>query len=148
MGLLMVALEEIYGNLVLRLWCHWLPLIVRPRARLVPLIARPRLLKAVPLAGLGSSLSVRNFLRMGSTFSIQGGNKSKVILQAKASITDYFHIGSSLSVRGHTRVGSACSVLGFVSMGSTVSIRHVCKLGSTFSVGSAGMPFPQVKNCR
>ena len=46
------------------------------------------------------------------------------------SVTNYFHMGSSLSLRSWARLGSATLVTGFMNVGSLLSLRSWSQLGS------------------
>jgi hypothetical protein len=104
----------------------------------------------------GSSLSIRNFARFGSGFSINkcisGGlstlanvhiGSSLSIRGAcrmgclRLSVASFFALGSSISIRSFGRLASFCSSTNFASYGSSVSIRSFSRFGSTLSVTGA-----------
>ena len=49
---------------------------------------------------------------------------------SNVSVTNYFHMGSSLSLRSWARLGSATLVTGFMNVGSLLSLRSWSQLGS------------------
>merc|ERR1712157_599302 len=49
------------------------------------------------------------------------------------SVLDFLHLGSSVSLRSYARIGSALSVFAFSHLGSSVSLRSFARLGSTLS---------------
>jgi len=100
---------------------------------------------------LGSSLSLRSFTRAGSAVSVRGLSR----FGSSMSVLDFLHLGSSLSlrsfarvgsslsvrggvlslsVRGLSRFGSSMSVLDFLHLGSSLSLRSFARVGSSISV--------------
>jgi hypothetical protein len=73
------------------------------------------------LSRFGSSMSVVDFLHLGSSLSLRS----------------FARAGSAVSVRGLSRVGSSMSVLDFLHLGSSLSLRSFARLGSSLSVGGA-----------
>ena len=59
-------------------------------------------------ASCGSSLSLRNYARVGSGVSCY----AKCYGTGKASVMSYSSIGSSMSLRNYARVGSSLSLAG------------------------------------
>lgn len=63
-------------------------------------------------AHLGSTVSLRSYLRCGSALSIFG----RAQLASSLSIMDFNHFGSSLSVRSFTRLGSSLTLTSAATM--------------------------------
>lgn len=79
---------------------------------------------------VGSSVSVLDFFHLGSSLSM----RSFARLGSAVSVLDFGHIGSSVSLRSFARVGSSVSVLDFFTLGSSLSMRSFARLGSAVSV--------------
>jgi acyl-[acyl carrier protein]--UDP-N-acetylglucosamine O-acyltransferase len=75
-------------------------------------------LSVLDLAVLGSTLSIRSFVKIGKALSV----------------LDYTHLGSTLSIRNYVKLGSKLSVLDMAMVGSSLSIRNMGRIGSSFSV--------------
>ena len=94
---------------------------------------------------VGSSMSVRSFMRLGSSVSVAG--RARVGGAGGASVWDYTHVGSSMSVRSFMRLGSSVSVAGrarvggaggasvwdYTHVGSSMSVRAFMRLGDSLS---------------
>ena len=74
---------------------------------------------------LGSSLSLRQFARCGSTLSTWGGARFGSVYQL--SVVDFTHLGSALAIRSFGRLGSGLSVMDYLHLGSSLS-PACCKL--------------------
>jgi hypothetical protein len=86
---------------------------------------------------IGSSVSMRAFARLGSSMSVAG---DKVFLSARLSVLDgRAAFGSTLSVRSVVRCGSRLSADAFRWSGSSLSVRAAVRLGSGLSVASANV---------
>jgi len=81
---------------------------------------------------LGSSLSLRSFVRAGSAVSVLGVSR----FGSSMSVLDFVHLGSSLSLRSFARASSAVSVLGVSRFGSSMSVLDFVHLGSSLSLRS------------
>jgi hypothetical protein len=96
------------------------------------------------MARLGSSLSVVDFVHLGSSVSL----RSFARLGSAVSVMGFSHVGASLSLRSFARVGSALSVFGvarfgslfslsvmdYVHLGASVSLRSLARVGAAVSV--------------
>lgn len=78
----------------------------------------------------GSALSLRGFMRCGSSLSAYQTSYAK----GPISVMQFAHLGSSLSIRGASRLGSRASIFDCMILGSSMSIRAATRLGSTLSV--------------
>jgi hypothetical protein len=93
---------------------------------------------------VGRHLSILGFSCVGSSFSLRSAVRSHsglsllsmVALNSalRISVIDQFIIGSTCSVRGNFKFGSSFSVLASVSMASGLSIRSFSTINSKFSV--------------
>jgi len=85
---------------------------------------------------LGSSLSLRSFTRAGSAVSVRGLSR----FGSSMSVLDFLHLGSSLSLRSFARVGSSISVYGNVLMndGGTIGVTAGGTSGKSITITSAG----------
>ena len=70
------------------------------------------------LSRLGSSLSVLDFLLLGSSLSLR----------------TFGRVGAHISVYGMTRIGSSMSVLDYVCLGSMLSLRSFGRLSAQVSI--------------
>ena len=77
----------------------------------------------------GSSLSLRNWSRIGAHASIYASYKGGV-----TSIVHSMQIGSSVSLRSLIRFGSGMSILDMTHLGSGLSLRQYARLSSGVSV--------------
>ena len=96
--------------------------------------------------GLGSGVSMRSFLRVGSSISVYSTYAYPIIIDAPLQVNGYVQTSSSFSVRSFTRLGSSVSaygvgrlgscfsVLDFVTFGSSMSLRSFCRHGSSVSL--------------
>eukprot|EP00392_Amoebophrya_sp_AT5.2_P017138 g17459.t1 len=79
---------------------------------------------------LGSSLSLRNFIRVASSMSVFRTTKVGWAI----STLDRLHVGSFLSVRSFSRLSNSLSVFGISRLGSVASIldqvilAHLCRV--------------------
>jgi len=64
---------------------------------------------------LGSSISVLDFLQLGSALALRAYGR----LGSSVSVLDFLHLGSSLSLRGIGRFGSCISVHDRIALGNT-----------------------------
>lgn len=99
-------------------------------------------LSVLDFVNVGSALSLRAFCKFGSSMSVYGLQR----LGSSLSVLDFVHLGSALSLRsfcklgstlsvfGLTRLGSSLSVLDFVSIGSAMSLRNFFRMGASMSV--------------
>ena len=81
---------------------------------------------------LGSSLSLRSFIRFGSGVSLLGTvhGKQAIRIGQGASVLDFLQLGSSLALRHLGRLGSAVAVMDFLHLGSSVSLRSFARVGT------------------
>eukprot|EP00425_Heterocapsa_triquetra_P017999 CAMPEP_0195141748 /NCGR_PEP_ID=MMETSP0448-20130528/163487_1 /TAXON_ID=66468 /ORGANISM="Heterocapsa triquestra, Strain CCMP 448" /LENGTH=347 /DNA_ID=CAMNT_0040180137 /DNA_START=80 /DNA_END=1123 /DNA_ORIENTATION=+ len=79
---------------------------------------------------MGSSVSLRPYVRLGSRLSVFGVAR----LGSALSVKDNAVFGSCMSIRSFSRIGSALSIMDFVHFGSSVSLRSFVRLGSALSV--------------
>jgi hypothetical protein len=110
---------------------------------------------------MGSTMSVRAFAKMGSSFSLfhssSGNPLGKLHLgvdgvpagdkgKANMSVLSFVNFGSSMSIRSMVRIfgqgnpgsfpeTSGFSIMRMTCLGSAVSLRHMARLGSRLSVG-------------
>jgi hypothetical protein len=75
------------------------------------------------MSQLGSSISVRRFLRTGSSLSIAGVSAYGSLVQL--SLIDCLNLGSVISIRSISKFGFTLSCFDNMSLGSSVSIRTV-----------------------
>lgn len=84
---------------------------------------------------MGSSLSLRNFARLGSAFSLFGALRGgPASIGGSLSVMENGNMGSALSLRSFVRMGSSLSMCSFVSFGSSLALRTYSRLGSSVSV--------------
>ena len=83
---------------------------------------------------MGSCVSVRSFLRLGSSLSLHAGATTYV---AFTSVYGYASLSSSLSVRNRSRLARSVSTFDYLALGSTVSVRNVARMGERASVGGS-----------
>jgi hypothetical protein len=81
---------------------------------------------------LGSSISLRIAIRIGSSTSISASSK----MNPGISMINSLLIGSSLSARSHNNGGVNMSVLCYTSLGSTISLRASARIDVRASVFS------------
>ena len=67
-------------------------------------------LSVLAIANFGSSISMRNFVRIGSALSCC----RRAVWSSDLSVLEQTHLGSSLSVREFCRFGSKASVLDYL----------------------------------
>ena len=79
---------------------------------------------------MSSSISVLDFLHLGSAISLRGFGR----LGSSISVLDFLHLGSSVSIRGFGRIGSSIAVFDFMHLGSSLSLRQIASLGQGMSV--------------
>ena len=81
----------------------------------------------------GSSLSLRNFARLGSALTLCGFARFGSSLAA----LDVVQLGSALSLRSFARLGSAVALLGMGRFGSVLSVlRLECIAGQNLDQGT------------
>ena len=98
---------------------------------------------------MGSTCSVRGFVRLGSSVSVLGNMKTNgdqlyttaatsiagiVNFSSIMSVADALNLGSSTSVRCFARFGAGLSAFDCSNLGSTMSLRAVGRAGSSFSI--------------
>ena len=81
---------------------------------------------------MASSVSIRNFLRVGSCLSVFGMCR----LGSCLSVLDCMTFSSSLSLRCYSRFGSTLSVMGMLKQGSNISVLDAVHLASSVSCRS------------
>ena len=77
---------------------------------------------------VGSSMSVRHFMRIGSSFSVNGAHMRIGKTGCTLSVMGSMSTSSSLSVRSFVRFGDACSVYERVALGSSLSVRSFARI--------------------
>uniref|UniRef100_A0A7S1RR68 Peptidase S74 domain-containing protein n=1 Tax=Alexandrium catenella TaxID=2925 RepID=A0A7S1RR68_ALECA len=87
-------------------------------------------LSVMEYTNLGSSLSLRGFMRFGSQVSVF----SECKLGSSLSLRAISRLGSRISLCGISRIGSSLSVVHTIGLGSTLSLRTFMRFGSSISV--------------
>ena len=122
----------------------------RPRFAIERGPRRPKVILPLPrrlaaVGGVGSSVSVRGFVRIGSTLSVAGASNFGGVVSlnkfasfgSAISVRSFVHMGSALSTYGASRLGSSLSLLDACGLGSSSSVRSFARLGSSASMWGA-----------
>lgn len=100
---------------------------------------------------VGSTLSLRGFMRLGSSLSVvTSAGWQTSLTTCPLSVIGATTLGSSLSLRSFGRLGSAVSVFGAAKLGSSLALRSFSRLGSAislFSVATLGSSMSVFDSC-
>jgi len=84
----------------------------------------------VAFSNIGASLALRSILRLGASLAVIGRSR----VGASLSLLAFAHIGASISLRSYGRLGASMAICELVKLGSALSLRSMARVGSAFSI--------------